>query len=83
MITLHKKNILQFFLQHFGLGNFQAILGKFRGNSDWDLGRISAPNRVQKNHCVIWHVCFSGSFMYMRLKLYQVVSYWYMISDEF
>ena len=23
-------------------------MGKFRGNSDWDWGRISAPNRVKK-----------------------------------
>ena len=28
MITLHKKNILQFFLQHFGLGNFSGNFGK-------------------------------------------------------
>ena len=28
---------------------FQAILGKFRGNSDWDWGRISAP----KKHCIL------------------------------
>ena len=31
------------------LRNFQAILGRFRGNSDRDWGRFSAPNRVQKN----------------------------------
>ena len=49
MITLHKKNILQFFsLEILDWEIFQAILGKFRGNSDWDWGRISAPNRVQK-----------------------------------
>ena len=48
MITLHKKISYNFFFRNFGLGNFQAILGKFRGNSDWDWGRISAPNRVQK-----------------------------------
>ena len=25
---------------------FQAILGKFRGNSDWEWGRISAPKNT-------------------------------------
>ena len=51
MITLHKKNILQFFFYEIlDWEIFQAILGKFRGNSDWDWGRISAPNQVQKNH---------------------------------
>ena len=50
MITLHKKNILNFFFYEIlGWEIFQAILGKFRGNSDWDWGRILAPNRVQKN----------------------------------
>ena len=52
MITLHKKISYNFFfyeILHWEI--FQAILGKFRGNSDWGLGRISAPNRVQKNHC--------------------------------
>ena len=49
MITLHKKISYNFFSRNFGLGNFQAILGKFRGNSDLSWGRISAPNRDQKN----------------------------------
>ena len=35
MITLHKKNILQFFsLEILDWEIFQAILGKFRGNSE-------------------------------------------------
>ena len=35
MITLHKNNILPFFifLRNFGLGNFSGNFGKFRGNS--------------------------------------------------
>ena len=33
---------------------FQAILGKFRGNSDWDWGRISAPNRVQNKTLICY-----------------------------
>ena len=48
MITLHKKNIF-FFYKILDWEIFPAILGKFRGNSDWDWGQISAPNRVQKN----------------------------------
>ena len=35
MITLHKKNILQFFFfEILDWEIFQEILGKFRGNSD-------------------------------------------------
>ena len=48
IITLHKRISYNFFLWNFGLGNFSGI-GKFRGNSDWDWGRISAPNWVKKN----------------------------------
>ena len=47
-ITL-KKISYNFFNEILDWEIFQAILGKFRGNSDWDWGRISAPNRVQKN----------------------------------
>ena len=46
-ITL-KKYLATFFNEILEWEIFQAILGKFRGNSDWDWGRISAPNRVQK-----------------------------------
>ena len=50
MITLHKKKYLTIFLNDIlDWEIFQAILGKFRGNSDWDWGRISASNQVQKN----------------------------------
>ena len=50
--SITKKNILQFFFfnEILDLEIFQAILGKFRGNLDWDWGLISAPNRVQKKH---------------------------------
>ena len=46
MITLHKKISYNFFVTKFWIGN----LGKFRGNSDWDRGRISVPNRSKKTH---------------------------------
>ena len=46
--NITKQNILQFFYEILDWENIQAFLGKFRGNSDWDWGRISAPNRVQK-----------------------------------
>ena len=59
MITLHKKNILQiiffFFYKILDWEIFQAILEKFRGNSDWDWGRISARNRVQKKRLPYHH----------------------------
>ena len=48
MITLNKKISCNFFFEILAWEKFQAILGKFRGNSDWDWGRISAPNRFQK-----------------------------------
>ena len=49
MITLHKKISYNFLKEILDW----EILGKFRGKSDWDWGRISAPNRVQKILCVL------------------------------
>ena len=55
MITLHlKKYLATFFNESLEWEIFQAILGKFRGNSDWDWGRISAPNRVPKKKPLIY-----------------------------
>ena len=51
MITLNKKISYIIFVEILDWEIIQAILGKFRGNSDWDWGRISAPNRVQKKYC--------------------------------
>ena len=53
-ITL-KKYLTIFFKEILDWEIFQAILGKFRENSDWDWGRISAPNRSQKNPLNIDH----------------------------
>ena len=51
MITLHKKISYNFFfLRNFGSGKFSGNFGKFRGNLDWNWGRISAPNLVQKKN---------------------------------
>ena len=64
MKTLHKKKILQFFFKEIlDWEIFQAILGKFRGNLDWDWGRISAPNRIQKKHWLqqcFERICVNG-----------------------
>ena len=64
MITLHiKVNLHLFFYEILDWEIFQAILGKFRGNLDWDWGRISAPNRVKKNiaehhrFCCRFNIC--------------------------
>ena len=42
-----KKYLTIFFLKILDWEIFQATLGKFRGNSDWDWGQILAPNGVQ------------------------------------
>ena len=43
MITLHK---IFFFYEILDLEIFPVILGKFRGNLDWDWGWISAPKNT-------------------------------------
>ena len=66
MITLHKKKYLTIFFNEILYWEiFQTILGKFRGNSDWDWGHISAPNRVQKKKTAPTldrQLCYSQSF---------------------
>ena len=54
MITLHKKISYNFFfyeILHWEI--FQAILGKFRGNSDWGLGRIRPQIGSKKTTAII------------------------------
>ena len=46
-ITLKKSYI--FFVEILDWEIFQAICGKFRGNSNWDWGRISPPS--PQKHC--------------------------------
>ena len=64
MKTLHKKISYHFFNEIREWEIFQAILGKFRENSDWDWDWISAPNWVLKKHC---QVSYKNHFLYIKV----------------